>query len=43
MMAFVTADYKMLLSFRIHVGLFYNQTADFSALGWLVALKDSII
>lgn len=34
MMAFVTADYKMLLSYRLHLGVYYNQKTDFSALGW---------
>lgn len=33
-MAFVTADYKMLLSYRLHLGVYYNQKTDFSALGW---------
>lgn len=30
---FLTAEYKMLLSFRIHLGVYYNQKTNFSALG----------
>lgn len=33
-MAFVTADYKMLPSFRIHLGIYYIQKTNFCALGW---------
>lgn len=31
---FLTAEYKMLLYFRIHLGVYYNQKTNFCALGW---------
>lgn len=32
-MAFATADYKMILSLRIYLGVYYNQKTNFCALG----------
>lgn len=33
MIAFATADYKMALSVRMHLGVYYNQKTNFCALG----------